>query len=413
LALEAAKAKQLALAGNTAAAGALAREQAAFSAGITGSFGAYLGISWAFALLEAGAIDEAADCAAKALECAGRLPSDRWTFEALIIQAGIELERGAETVALDKLQRALHIGAERDFKNAYSLWQSRRAAELLALALRRNVMSDYARKLITRRKLPAPADARVGSLWPVTLRVQTLGGFAIWINGEPLAKADLPRKPLEVLKALIGLGPGEVSLASLAERLWPELEGDAAHSACEVAIHRLRKLLGDESLLVVSHGAAVLKGADVWVDVEAFRQLAPRVRTQLAVGIRSAPEAERFARELMAAYPGHFLPAEEGTWAVTVREQLRSRFVQLASDLSAALEFASSFQAVVELNRHAIALDPLVEPFHRGLMSGLISQGQKSAALEAFRCCRKLLALNLQVEPSAETYELYRRARQI
>ena len=141
--------------------------------------------------------------------------------------------------------------------------------------------------------------------------------------------------------------------------------------------------------------------------MQAFRELAPRLRASLAAGVHSALEAERFARDLMVAYPAHFLPAEDRAWAVTTRERLRSRFVQLATELSAALERAGSFQVAIDLNRHAIELDPLVEPFHRALMRALIALSEKSAALEAFRRCRELLATNLHVEPASETSELY------
>ena len=407
---------QLGLCGKRSAAGALARElikdlerKQTLSAAQHACWRCLL----SSALLEAGALDEAAASANKALECAAVLPSDRWTFEALILRAGIALERGSERTTLESLEQALRIGAAREFKDGVSLWQAARAARLLALALRHDIMPEYAIQLIKTRRLRAPPNAALDRRWPVALRVQTLGGFAVWLAGEPLGNLSrLPRKPLEVLKAVIGLGPGHVSLASLGRQLWPELEHDAARNACQVAIHRLRKILGAESLLEIHHGAALLNDADSWNDVAAFRELAAQVRSGQAAGARSIAQTQRLARELITLYRGHFLPAEERVWAVTVRERLRSRFVHAATQLSLELERAGAFEMAIELYRHAIDLDPLVESFHRGLLRGLLACGQQTAAVEAFQRCRSLMKRILQVEPSAETSELHARARQ-
>jgi two-component SAPR family response regulator len=149
----------------------------------------------------------------------------------------------------------------------------------------------------------------------------------------------------------------------------------------------------------------------VWVDVEVFRRLALRIRTSLPAAVRSRDQAEQLARELLIAYPGHFLPGEDRAWAVGVREQLRTRFITLAIDLSGALERNGAYDTAVELNRHAVAIDPLVEGFHRGLMRAFIANDQKAEALEAFRHCRTLLRTGLNVEPSAKTLALHESIR--
>jgi two-component SAPR family response regulator len=135
------------------------------------------------------------------------------------------------------------------------------------------------------------------------------------------------------------------------------------------------------------------------------------VRTSLSAGSRSPFEVERLMRELLAVYPGHFLPGEDRAWAVGIREQLRTRFARLAADLSVILERSGAHDAAVELHRHGIELDPLAETFHTGLIRALLARGQKAEALEAFRRCRVLLRKGLNVDPSAETLALYARIR--
>jgi DNA-binding SARP family transcriptional activator len=403
----------LALAGHSKAGAHLAREllerenmaNAPSSAAYTRGF-------LTAALLEDGALDEAYHCGTAMLGLAERLPSDRWRFEAHMLLAGVELERDAEIAAVDRLKAALRIGRERNLRGGICLWQPVRAAKLLALSLRHGIEPDYVNRLIRHRNIAAPPQFDVLELWPTRLRVAALGRFGIWIEDEPLQlRQSAGRKPLEVLKALIGLGASDVSLASLGATLWPELEGAAAHNACHVAIHRLRKILRGESAIRIDYGLVTLNESDSWVDVEVFRRLARHIRAALAGGLRSASPLQGLAEQLLAAYPGHFLPGEERPWAVGVREQLRARFTHLAIDLSAALQRAGAVEAAIALNRRGIELDPMAETFHRELMRGLIALGRKAEALEAFRHCRATLLAGLRVEPSAETYSLHAQVR--
>jgi len=407
------QAMQLSLGGQTGAAAALALElTAAPSLTMSPSTGAMERTFLCSALIEAGALDEAERCALQALELAGRLPSDRWLFEAHMLRAGIEWERNVEPAALESLRNALLLAAARDFRGGVSLFQPARTAKLLALALRHGIEAPYVKRLIRHRKLSAPNDVEIGEFWPVRLRVHTLGRFEISIDDKPLASLQpATRKPLEVLKALIGFGPTNVSLASFGATLWPELDGAAAHNACHVAIHRLRKILGDESAIRINQGMVALNGGDAWVDVEAFRRLASKIRSSVNAGVSPA-DLELLVGQLLAAYPGHFLPGEERSWAIGVREQLRARFVHLAMDLAAALERRGAAGTAIALNRHCIELDPLAESFHRGLMQGLMSLGRKAEALEAFKHCRAMLLAGLGVEPSKETHALQARIRQ-
>ena len=408
------QAMQLALVGQTEAGTAIARAlRAAGGVGDSASTAAMDQSFLATALLEGGAFDDAESCAMKTLELAGSLPSDRWAFEGLMLLAAIELERGNSPAMLARLQAALRIARERNFRGGVSLWQPKRTARLLAAALRHHIEPEYVRRLIRCRSIAAPDDHGIAPLWPVRVRVATLGRFGMWIEDQPCPMTgSAGRKPLEVLKALIGFGTSDVSLAALGAALWPELDGAAAHNACHVAIYRLRRMLRSESAIRIDHGTVTLNRAESWVDVESFRDLASRIRTALSGGRHSSSEMQQLAEQLVNAYPGHFLPGEERAWAVGVREQLRARFTHLALSLSVALERADALEASIALNRRGIELDPLAESFHRGLMRTLIALGRKAEALEAFRHCRAALLAGLRVEPSAETYALQASIRQ-
>jgi len=128
--------------------------------------------------------------------------------------------------------------------------------------------------------MAAPEEALEN--WPWPFRVYTLGRFAVLKDGDPMdftGKAS--RKPLELLKAVIALGGEEVSKDALIDALWPELEGDHAARSFETALYRLRKLLGDETILVLKDRKLTLDERYAWIDVSAIDGLLKRLEAAL------------------------------------------------------------------------------------------------------------------------------------
>lgn len=244
--------------------------------------------------------------------------------------------------------------------------------------------------------------------WP--LRIRCLGRFGVLVDGLPLTfHTKAQKKPLELLKALIGAGGRSVSVASLSTQVWPELEGDAAQNAFNIALMRLRRLLRNDHALVLQEGKLTLDSRHAWVDSWAFERLVNRVD---ALGTRpaaaAAETAERLAARALELYQGHFLAHEEQPWALACRERLRSKFLRYFSGLGKHLESDRKLDAAIELYRRAIEIEPLAEAFHQRLMRVLKTQGRIAEALDAYRRCRDLLSITLSVDPSGETQALYR-----
>jgi hypothetical protein len=145
-------------------------------------------------------------------------------------------------------------------------------ARLAAAALNDGIEADSVVGVIRAQRLEAPATA--GEHWPWPVRVRTLGCFQIDIDGRPLRhEAKAPKRPLELLQALIAHG-GRAPVARLADALWPQSEGDHATDAFEVALRRLRKLLGPGDALRLSGGELSIEPSRVWVDALHWRALA-------------------------------------------------------------------------------------------------------------------------------------------
>lgn len=392
---------------------AMAREAARPQIGMGAPFGeATFRIPFGEILMLDGQHSEAREHLGRALDFARRMPSAIIEFQALMALAYSYFDTGEDETGLDALRRALAIGASQNYTNCQPLWISKVMSRLCARAMEADIEPDYVRRLIAKRGLAPPADRLDMEDWPWRLRIYTLGRFAVVIDGEALKfPAKAQKKPLELLRALVALGGHGVSLGTLAGQLWPETEGDAGRNALNVALHRLRRLLGNEDALALHGGKLSLDLRHVWVDAWAFERLASKAdaytqRKQIAA------EAQALGASLLRLYLGHFLAEEEAPWAIVFRERLRGKFLRAGSVLAALLRGEGRIEQAADLHRRVLELDPLAEEFHRGLIRCLKEQGRIAEALDAYRHCRDILSVTLGVQPSAETQALYRGLKQ-
>jgi DNA-binding SARP family transcriptional activator len=228
------------------------------------------------------------------------------------------------------------------------------------------------------------------------LSVYLLGHFRVRRHGAPLPLGrKVPWRPLRLLQAIAVLGPREASVSRVVTALWPDAEGDAGARAFEIAVHRLRRLLGDPGAVTVSRGHVGLDPARVWVDAEAFETLATASERDGDAGI---------AERAMALYEGPLLAHEEDSaWLLPARERLHSRFRRVAAHGAVLLERAGRREQAIDLLRRALEREPLAEELHRRLIASLAAAGRQAEAIQAFRHCEHLLVRVLGVQPSAET----------
>ena len=122
--------------------------------------------------------------------------------------------------------------------------------------------------------LSEPASTTQASTDIPQVSIYTLGRFSLLLNGKPAEFGrKAPRRPLELLKAIIALGGREISTASLISVLWPDVDGDTAQRSFDTTLHRLRKILGDRRVLKLKEGKFSLEGRNCWVDAWSFERL--------------------------------------------------------------------------------------------------------------------------------------------
>jgi len=175
-------------------------------------------------------------------------------------------------LAEQQLREALAMGRERGFSYAM-FWRPEHLAQLCVLALEKKIEPAYVASLIRSRNLmPAVPPYRLEA-WPWTWRVRILGQFALELptrDGSAgtagVGAARSQNRALELLKALIAFGGRQVPLERVADALWPRIDSDYAQRSLTTTLHRLRKLLGDETAIVLVEGKLSLDPHRFWID---------------------------------------------------------------------------------------------------------------------------------------------------
>lgn len=333
-----------------------------------------------------------------------------YQMHARLADARLALLRGDIAGADNSLTDAIDLGA-RQGMTEFGLLRADIAAELWARALTLNRQPDYVRQQIRLRGLKPP-PGHTGD-WPWPVRLVTLGRFAIVIDGVPLRfTGKMPRKPLELLQAVVAFGGRGVSREAIQNALWPDADGDAADTSLRVTLSRLRRLLRHKDAVIVADGKLNLDEALCSVDIDALRQVFTLIDETARGSLRDASRAEHLAARLVDIYRGGFLADQrEHAWMLPLRKSLQSRFVAAAGQLGDVLEGADAGQKAIALYKRALEQDSLAEPIYRRLMLAHLVLGQKAEALDAYRRCREMLSIMLGVGPSPETEAAAAKAR--
>ena len=297
----------------------------------------------------------------------------------------------ALTVALfSELARLQHFNA--------MLYAAPEITWLCAYGLQRGIEAEFIEEMI-RRRMFAPPDIADES-WPWPVKIRTLGGFSVEVNGVPVVAAGkAQKKPIEMLTAVAARGASAhqgVGTAVLIADLWPDENAEDPKGSFDTTVFRLRKLVPVENALRVVDGRVVLNNKLVWLDTAAFETLARRI-------IGSGGTAEDGA-SLVSLYRGPFLANEESpAWRISARERFSGFFVNAVAALAPVLEAHDEGNDALLLYEHALRYDNLIEPFYRGKMRIHLARGEHSDALLVYRRCKELLLLVLGVSPSTET----------
>lgn len=367
--------------------------------GTTAFHQAFSSIVAAHALFEMQRQDEARIYIETILAFARDFGSPVVAFDGLLLQARMDLEGGSP----DTLHRALALGREHGYLNTV-VWYPTAIASLCCSALEHRIEEWYVQNLIAKRGLVPALSPHHLENWPWPVRLYTLGRFAIVKDGKPVEfEAKAQKKTLALIKALVALGGREVSEQRLCDVLWPDAEADDARRNFKVTLHRLRKIIGHEVLLL-QESKLRLDERICWVDAWSLE----RVLNRLPSTADAMPMAEliNLGEQVFALYQGAFLQDEDDAYAIAPRERLRSKVIRLVATLAERLQREAMHDQALAWYEKGIEIEPLTESFYQGLMRARHILRRPAEGLAIYERCRNVLGAQLHILPSPDTEAL-------
>ncbi|WP_045222115.1 BTAD domain-containing putative transcriptional regulator [Desulfonatronum thioautotrophicum] len=336
-------------------------------------------------------------------------------FMWLLYAAYFAIDQGQTAQGLHFLRKGFALGRREGYVNMFWQWRPKMMARLCAVALQNTLETAYARHLIRYRNLALDLSPLEVPHWPWLIRIFTLGHFEIYQEATLIHFArKAQQRPLELLKVLVAVGERGSSEGEVCDLLWPDSDGDRAHSALTTTLSRLRRLLGCSETIVVSNAQISLNSCVCWVDAWSFKQACEQIRKmqesscQPRDGQGTDEDTARFyllAKQAMDLYRGHFLPTDLNfSWTISTRERLRSKFYELVTNLGDALEQLEDWTSARRCYLQAMDVDDLQEDICLRLIRCAQRLGRPLEARAAFsRFQERLKAeFNMEVSPVFE-----------
>lgn len=332
-------------------------------------------------------------------------------FMTLLTYGDVAIRENRISSGMNALRYALGLGRTNEYYYV-PWWRPQQLSEIFAIALRNKVEVDYVRNFITQRKLETvnpPIDVKE---WPWSTRVFTLGGLNISnSNNERLEDGKGQGRPLLLLKVLIALGGRNVNAKEIAKILWPHVDSEYGNKSLTINLHRLRKLLGSDDIILLRDGNISINSRLIWVDVWALEQVADQIKCFKIASKQNynLVEMEKHTDRLLTIYQGPFLSGnDEMPCFVSTQESLRQVFHDSLEILVDVANTHKDIVRMIELYEEGISRDPSLEALYQQLMIIYHNQNKDKNVTEVFNRCCSAMAKTPQEKPSEKTIALYK-----
>lgn len=253
-----------------------------------------------------------------------------------------------------------------------------RLAFLCAKALSAEIEPETVKAFVKLVKLPSPSKTVVGEEWPWPVRIYVLGQLEVYHFDEKLTLSKkTPTKVLELLKLLIATGKIKQSRESVADRLWPDSDGDKAMQNLSTTTHRLRKLLRFKDSVISEEGKLFLNSRICWIDSYYFADLLKQI-TQ----VKQLEQKPEKIRQILSVYRGGFdLGQNYNSVIIGYSEQLRKQWENIAVQASRELVLTNNSQEAIDILNDFMNYGGNIHRIYKMLVNFFYDSGRLNEAL--------------------------------
>ena len=248
------------------------------------------------------------------------------------------------------------------------------------------------------------------------LTIRTLGPPELALDGVAV---DTSRNKAIALLVYLAVNGQRCRREALAGLFWPDYEQSKAYAYLRRTLWELKEMLGEGWLEVERETVGLAGDADVWLDVDAFRQALAATATHGHAPAAVCPACIQPLSQAVELYRGDFLAGFSlrdspgfDDWQFYLSEGLRQEASEALRKLSAIQGQERRLDAAIEAGRRWLSLDPLNEEAHRQVMLLHALHGQRSAALRQYQECVRILQAEMGIAPERKTTELLQHIEQ-
>jgi DNA-binding SARP family transcriptional activator len=242
------------------------------------------------------------------------------------------------------------------------------------------------------------------------MEIRCFGRFEVLQNAMPVQ--DWRRSKAKTLLKYLLVRRQPLPRDVLIDLLWPETDPQAAINCLRVTVHALRQALGTSdrngSEYIVFEGGKYRLNPDVElsVDVDRFRA---HFETGLQLERRGQrDEAIRHFEIAEGIYRDDYLTDDlYEDWTLVRREELRDQYVMVVTKLADYCIERGDYDGCIVRCHKLLQKDVCREDAYQRLMRCYGYLGQRSQARHWYELCVRTLRLELDVEPTEQTYLLY------
>jgi len=310
--------------------------------------------------------------------------------------------KGERPQAIEHLRHGFILAHRKNYLSFF-LFVPEMMETLAVIALEEEIETDFVLRFIKRSQLfPQPPPTHLSS-WPWSLKIYTLGQLEIHCQGKPLVlSAKSPRKPLELLKFLICTRGQKIAREKIADRLWPESDGDRSIQSLNTTLHRLRKLLCFDQAVIMKKGRLFLNTDFCWVDSWHFDELIQQA------GATADPFLKTdLTQKALSLYGGAFDLSQINNSILTgYSEHLKDKWIAIVVNYGRVLVKTGRVDKALDMLSQALTIDDTVEPIYHAMMTILYGQQRMKEVIAVFKRCRRAL-VERGTLPGDETRSLY------
>ena len=364
--------------------------------------------SLAQAHFELGDAESAERLLARGRELTRRIKSRTLAILSEFTSAWCALQHDREEVMLSHLRRGLALQRRMGFLN-FPGWRSSQMKPLLLKALQHDIEPRFIQRLVRKRALHSNAPPQESEKWPWPVKIYTLGRFTLLLDGEQRRfSGKAQQKPLELLKVLIALGGREISKDRLIDNLWPDTDGDKAHRTLDTTLHRFRKLVGYEQIILVHDRKLSLNAQLCWVDIWALERLLGHSKLYLTQPTLDTGKVTGLLQQLLSIYKDGFLTDDDTPECIIgYRARLQRRFLSRLTLIGRFWEQHLEWEKAADLYRRMLEMHELQEQIYQRLILCYRNMERIPEAIATYEQCRQVLLERYGIPTSAETKALY------